>query len=402
MQPYEPQEDTYILLKHIKKYAKNKKDVLEIGTGIGILAIEASRYAKKVTATDINPRAIDAAKKNANGIPNITFNVSDLFSAFKKTKKKQIKKSQKFNLIIFNPPYLPEPYLPEELMAKDIALDGGKHGYEVLERFLTEANDFLKKDGKIMVVFSKITKPEKIKEIISANCLTSKEIDSQKIPFEELYVWLIEKSRLLKQLEKLSIINIKFFAKGKRGFLYQGKLNNKRVIIKTKNPRSEAKGRIDNEIKFLKILEKYKIAPKILLAKRDFFVYEYISGVFIKEFIEKSNKNNIIAVLKRIFDMMFLLDKLKINKGEMHHPLKHIILDDKKGKIKISLVDFERANCTKKPKNVTQFCQFLIIMQNTLKKKKIIINQQKIIYLAKIYKNKINKQNVENIKGLLK
>ena len=63
--PYEPHEDTMLLHKHIKKYAKGKDEVLEMGTGSGILAIEASRYAKHVVAVDINPKAIELASKNA-------------------------------------------------------------------------------------------------------------------------------------------------------------------------------------------------------------------------------------------------------------------------------------------------------------------------------------------------
>jgi len=61
------------------------------------------------------------------------------------------------------------------------------------------------------------------KEIIANNCLYYKEIDGVHVPFEELYVWEIGKSELLKKLENLRIENITFFTKGKRGYLYKGK-----------------------------------------------------------------------------------------------------------------------------------------------------------------------------------
>ena len=43
MEVYEPREDSLIVKVHIKDYAKGR--VLDIGTGSGILAEEAKRYA---------------------------------------------------------------------------------------------------------------------------------------------------------------------------------------------------------------------------------------------------------------------------------------------------------------------------------------------------------------------
>jgi methylase of polypeptide subunit release factors len=48
-----------------------------------------------------------------------------------------VKKQIKFDLIVFNP-----PYLPQELPERDKALEGGKKGYEVLERFFNIQIDF--------------------------------------------------------------------------------------------------------------------------------------------------------------------------------------------------------------------------------------------------------------------
>jgi len=49
---------------------------------------------------------------------------------------------------------------------------------------------------------------------------------------------------------------------------------------------------------------------------------------------------------------LFIMDKLKINKEEMSHPQKHIIIDKNNN---LTLIDFERAHYTIKPSNVTQF-----------------------------------------------
>ena len=116
---YSPREDTYLILEQVRKYAEGK--VLDMGTGSGILAIEASRKADFVYGADINKKALNQAEKSAEGIKNIKFVKSDLLSYFKKN-------PETFDLIIFNPPYLPEEkYEPEEIK---LSTTGGKNCHE--------------------------------------------------------------------------------------------------------------------------------------------------------------------------------------------------------------------------------------------------------------------------------
>ncbi|MBS3167819.1 serine/threonine protein kinase [Candidatus Woesearchaeota archaeon] len=147
--------------------------------------------------------------------------------------------------------------------------------------------------------------------------------------------------------------NPELFAKGKRGLIYVFKKDNKKIAIKIKNPKSEAKDRIQNEAKFLKILNKYKIGPKIMTSGKDYFCYEFIEGKLLRDYL-KENKNP-EKVLKQIMQQCKILDKLKINKKEMHKPIKNIIIK----KDKVILLDFERCYYAKKPHNVNQFKEFL-------------------------------------------
>jgi len=62
-------------------------------------------------------------------------------------------------------------------------------------------------------------------------------------------------------------------------------------------------------------------------------------------------------VLKNVFEQCYKMDKLGLNKEEMHHPVKHIVVQ-KNGKP--VLLDFERCKSRKRQHNVTQFCQFVI------------------------------------------
>ncbi|MBU1245829.1 MAG: hypothetical protein KKH88_03955 [Nanoarchaeota archaeon] len=182
-------------------------------------------------------------------------------------------------------------------------------------------------------------------------------------------------------LNKTGVKDIEFFAKGKRAYIYTGKYKNQKVAIKTKNPKSLAKNRIQNEIKFLKILNKHKIGPKLLKHNKGYFIYKFIEG---KQFID-SKKTKIL--IKNILKQCRTLDKLKINKLEFTRPIKHIFVKNNK----VTIIDFERCYKTDNPKNVTQFCQFLI--SNNLMKKDI--------KTIKAYKEKQTDKNFSKIITLL-
>jgi putative serine/threonine protein kinase len=191
--------------------------------------------------------------------------------------------------------------------------------------------------------------------------------------------------------------NLRYLAKGKRGVVYTTTYRNKKVAIKKKNPDSEAIGRIQHEANMLKLLNKANIGPKFISHKENELIYVFVEGEFIIDFIEKNSKTNILKVLNDIFKQMFTLDKLGLNKEEMHHPLKHILVH----KNKPVMIDFERTHYTIKPKNVTQFCQFMMSTKKLLDSKNIKINKKEIMSLAQTYKNKRTLENFNNILRLL-
>jgi len=102
--------------------------------------------------------------------------------------------------------------------------------------------------------------------------------------------------------------------------------------------------------------------------------------------------NNPKPVILDVLKQCRILDKLKINKLEMHNPHKHIIIENNKP----FLIDFERAYETEKPKNVTQFCQFLMSkkVRSILKYK---INKKRLIGLLKKYKDNETEKNFNEI-----
>jgi methylase of polypeptide subunit release factors len=76
--------------------------VLDLGTGCGIQALHASRFADHVVATDISGRALRIAALNAelNGIETIEFRRGDLFAPVA---------GERFDRIVSNPPFVITP-----------------------------------------------------------------------------------------------------------------------------------------------------------------------------------------------------------------------------------------------------------------------------------------------------
>lgn len=166
---YSPQEDSYLFSKVLKKEIKDKNiSCLEIGVGSGIQLENLKKLGvKKIQGADINKQSVVHCKKL--GFDCIQ---SNLFSKIK----------EKFDLIIFNPPYLPGDGNKEDKESK-LATTGGKSGSEIINKFLIQAKNHLNKEGKIFLLTSSLTK--------NINWLSwkKKKVANQKLFFEELFVW---------------------------------------------------------------------------------------------------------------------------------------------------------------------------------------------------------------------
>lgn len=173
---YEPREDSFLLLEHIKSYIKSQHKVLDMGTGSGILAKEASKYAKKVIAIDIDDKTIEKLKKEMKN-KKIKFIHSNLFSNLKSKNNSK----EKFDLILFNPPYLPSKKI------KDKEIDGGINGIKVIEKFLKQAKEHLEKEGKILLLCSSLNK--NIEKLFNRYNYNFKKIDEKPLFFEKIYIY---------------------------------------------------------------------------------------------------------------------------------------------------------------------------------------------------------------------
>lgn len=149
-----PRYDTEILIEEaLKIFAPTDQiKMLEFGTGSGCIIVSLLDELKKATAigVDISAKAIEYTKKNAT--KNNVFDRLELLNVSWFDENIQNKISQKFDLIISNPPYIPSDdisNLDDEVKKYDplIALDGGKDGLKDYRRICEIANDILKEDG---------------------------------------------------------------------------------------------------------------------------------------------------------------------------------------------------------------------------------------------------------------
>ena len=174
---YIPAEDSYLLADNLE--IKQGQSVLEIGTGSGIVAMYASRLTDNITVTDINFDACELARKNFedNGIENIEILFGNLFEPVK---------NRKFDVILFNTPYLPTE--EGEVLDDTInyAFDGGLDGRKVIDIFLNEVRNHLNDGGIVQMIQSSLSGNEETLEKLDKLGFISEIAEKEHFFFEDI------------------------------------------------------------------------------------------------------------------------------------------------------------------------------------------------------------------------
>lgn len=168
---YPPSDDSILLIDSLDVIPREK--VLEVGCGSGVVSIHCAKNGCYVTAVDVNPRAVELARRNsvANGT-DIRVLESDVYGNVDGV----------FDTIVFNLPYLPVD--EEGLLAK--AWSGGPDGLGPLPRLLEGAPDHLIPGGRVVVVVSSLTEPRALEEALEGYEVRT--IGEQRLFFERLSV----------------------------------------------------------------------------------------------------------------------------------------------------------------------------------------------------------------------
>lgn len=168
---YPPSDDSILLIESLDVIPREK--VLEVGCGSGVVSIHCAKNGCYVTAVDVNPRAVELARRNsvANGT-DIRVLESDVYGNVDGV----------FDTIVFNLPYLPVD--EGGLLAK--AWSGGPDGLGPLPRLLEGAPDHLIPGGRVVVVVSSLTEPRALEEALEGYEVRT--IGEQRLFFERLSV----------------------------------------------------------------------------------------------------------------------------------------------------------------------------------------------------------------------
>ena len=175
---YEPSDDSELIARHLTVTPGQR--ILDMGTGCGLLGVLAALREGVVTAVDINSVAVECSTLNAriNRVSDrFKAHFSDLFGSLG---------CERYDLVVFNPPYLPE----DEDDARDGLLEkawrGGRSGSEVIERFLVGVDDHLSPDGQVIIVLSSLSRPEKCVADFERHGFIVEVVEKLRLDFEEL------------------------------------------------------------------------------------------------------------------------------------------------------------------------------------------------------------------------
>ncbi|MBO7519056.1 MAG: methyltransferase, partial [Methanobrevibacter sp.] len=174
---YIPSDDTFLLAENLE--IKKGQSVLEIGTGSGLVSMYASLLTDDVTATDINYNALELAEKNfkLNNIGTIKLEFGDLFEPVK---------DKKFDVILFNTPYLPTD--SDDIINDDLnyAFDGGLDGRKVIDRFINQVSNHLNDKGIVQIIQSSLSDNDRTLDMFDRNGFVAEIAESEKFFFEEI------------------------------------------------------------------------------------------------------------------------------------------------------------------------------------------------------------------------
>jgi release factor glutamine methyltransferase len=183
---YEPSEDSVLFAGNLA--VKNGERVLDVGTGCGMLGIIAAAKARAVIAVDINPYALACALANArlNRVVNkMTFVRGDLLTWLKPDKK--------FDLVLFNAPYLPTEE-KENPSWVELAWAGGANGRAVIDRFIQQVPKCLSPEGRILMMQSTLAGLDETLQAFQKVNMKARVTAERSLPFFET-IKLIEARR---------------------------------------------------------------------------------------------------------------------------------------------------------------------------------------------------------------
>ena len=162
-----PRQDTELMVDLVLNQfdKKSKLNILDLGTGSGVIGITLSKFYPNslITISDISPKALKVANKNIkkHKVSNVHSIESNWFSAFKEEKI--------FDLILTNPPYIAKGDVHltnlEINYEPSNALVSANNGFSDIFKIIDSAANFLKPKGKLFIEHG-YTQADKVKNYL--------------------------------------------------------------------------------------------------------------------------------------------------------------------------------------------------------------------------------------------
>lgn len=184
---YEPSDDSELMIEAARKYSFGR--VLDLGCATGVFGIASAKKneVSSVVCADLNPAAVALAKRNAalNGVERkMKFTETDLFSAFQ---------NEQFDVIGFNPPYLPTTPAERVHGTLNLAFDGGLSGRKITDKFLSQFEKHLAPGGVLVLLQSSLSGIEKTVKLLEKKGFEVGKLPSKRFFFEEICVLVARK-----------------------------------------------------------------------------------------------------------------------------------------------------------------------------------------------------------------
>lgn len=172
---YQPAEDSRLLAEAAVSHCNPADLVLEVGTGSGYVAATVQdEVGARVVGCDLNPHACAQARER--GVEAVRTNLTDGF------------RDGVFDVVLFNPPYLPTDPDAEWDDWMEIALSGGETGREVIDPFLDAVGRVLAPDGDVLLLVSTLTNLDAVRERAASVGFAAETVHEESYPFERLTI----------------------------------------------------------------------------------------------------------------------------------------------------------------------------------------------------------------------
>lgn len=184
---YQPAEDTALLLRALGLLDVTGDRACDLGTGTGIQGLALARRGAQVVSVDVNPHAVRLARANArrNGL-------GDRIEVVRASLLAPLRGP--FDLVAFNPPYLPVEGEVRGDLAK--AWEGGPGGIAWAPLFLAGLHRCLAPGGRAVVLVSSLGARGAFLALAAQRGFVAEAVASEKLPWETLEAFLVQRANL--------------------------------------------------------------------------------------------------------------------------------------------------------------------------------------------------------------